>query len=42
MFNPLGFASLSTLEANMTTNPGCNCTCVCSVPVTVTIFIATN
>lgn len=41
MFNPLGFASLSTLEAN-TSQPGCNCTCACNYPVTVNIFISSN
>lgn len=38
MFNPLGFASLSTLEANEAIPPGCWCSC--NYPVT--IMVMTN
>jgi len=40
MFNPLGFASLSALEAAVAPLNRCTCTCSCSNPVTVTVSIA--
>lgn len=36
MFNPLGFASLSTLEANVAKPPsGCGCSCAYSVAIAI-------
>ncbi len=38
MFNPLGFASSSVLEAPEAAGCGCSCTCTGTVTVTVTVY----
>ena len=41
MFNPLGFASLSAIEAAMlpANRCSCPCDCKCGNPVTVTVIV---
>jgi len=38
MFNPLGFASSSVLQAENASGCGCSCTCTGTVTVTVTVY----
>jgi len=38
MFNPLGFASSSVLEAESAAGCGCSCSCTGTVTVTVTVY----
>jgi hypothetical protein len=38
MFNPLGFASSSVLEAENVGGCGCSCSCSGTVTVTVTVY----